>query len=72
MNKTISGAVGSWDAGVKLSYQWLRNGVEIQGAVAKTYRVTAKDIGKEIVFRVRATKVGYKTVVLNSSSILAN
>ena len=72
MNKTISGAVGSWDAGVKLSYQWLRSGVEIQGAVAKTYRVSAKDIGKEIVFRVRATKVGYKTVVLNSSSILAN
>ena len=72
LNKTLSGAVGSWDSGVKFTYQWLRNGEEISGAVAKTYKVTSIDRGKQIVFRIRATKTGYKTLVLSSSPIAAN
>jgi len=72
LNKTLTGAVGSWDVGVKFTYQWLRNGDEIPGAIAKTYRVTSSDKGKQIVFKIRATKPGYKTVVLSSNSILSN
>jgi hypothetical protein len=67
-----SGAVGSWDVGVKFTYQWLRNGDEIPGAIAKTFRITSSDKGKQIVFKIRATKPGYKTVVLSSNSILSN
>ena len=69
VNKTISGVLGSWDTGVKITYQWLRNGVEISSATGKTYRVSSLDKGKQLVFRVRATKDGYKTVVLSSSSV---
>jgi hypothetical protein len=72
LNKTLSGQVGSWDSGVRFTYQWLRNGVEISGAVAKTYRVTSSDKGKQLVFRIRATKDGYKTIILNSNPILSN
>jgi hypothetical protein len=72
LNKTLSGQVGSWDTGVKFTYQWLRNDVEIPGAVAKTYRVSSLDKGKQLVFRIRATKDGYKTLVLSSNSIAAN
>jgi hypothetical protein len=72
LNKTLSGAVGSWDVGVKFTYQWLRNGDEIPGAIAKTFRITSSDKGKQIVFKIRATKPGYKTVVLSSNSILSN
>jgi hypothetical protein len=72
VNKTLSGQLGSWDTGVKFTYQWLRNGVEISGATAKTYRVTSIDIGKQLVFRIRATKDGFKTVVLSSSALSVN
>ena len=72
LNKTLCGQVGSWDTGVKFTYQWLRNDVEIPGAVAKTYRVSSLDKGKQLVFRIRATKDGYKTLVLSSNSIAAN
>ena len=72
LNKTLSGQVGSWDTGVRFTYQWLRDGVEISGAVAKTYRVTSSDKGKQLVFRIRATKDGYKTIILSSNAILAN
>jgi hypothetical protein len=72
LNKTLSGQVGSWDTGVRFTYQWLRDGVEISGAVAKTYRVTSSDKGKQLVFRIRATKDGYKTIILSSSPILSN
>jgi hypothetical protein len=69
LSKTLTGAVGSWDVGVKFTYQWLRNGDEIPGAIAKTYRVTSSDIGKQIVFKIRATKPGYKSLTLSSNPI---
>ena len=72
VNKTLSGQLGSWDSGVKFTYQWLRNGVEISGATAKTYRVASIDIGKQLVFRIRATKDGYKTLVLSSGALSVN
>jgi hypothetical protein len=72
VNKTLSGLLGSWDTGVKFTYQWLRNGVEISGAVAKTYRVTSADKDKQLAFKIRAVKDGYKTVVLSSNPIQVN
>jgi hypothetical protein len=72
VNKTLSGLLGSWDTGVKFTYQWLRNGVEISGAVAKTYRVTSADKDKQLTFKIRAVKDGYKTVVLSSNPIQVN
>ena len=43
-----------------LSYQWLRGGVEIAGAVEETYTLSAKDVGSEISVLVSYTD-GYET-----------
>jgi len=70
VNQTLSANPGTWDSGVKLSFQWLRDGVNIPRATGKTYRLTASDRRKEIVLRVRATKTGYETVTMDSRALL--
>lgn len=52
---------GRWDAGVRLRYQWLRNGRVIKGATKATYRVRRGDRRDLITVRVTATKRGYDT-----------
>ena len=47
--------------GVKVRYQWMRNGKAIKGAKGATYRVRAKDRGKKISVKVRAKAKGYET-----------
>lgn len=50
---------GEWDqTGLTFSRQWLRDGVPISGAVARTYRLTGKDAGRRISVQVTATKDG--------------
>lgn len=66
--KTLTGVTGTWDSSVKLTYQWLRDGLPISGAVAKTYKLTPSDVSHTISFRVTSTKAGYNTVVTTSSS----
>jgi hypothetical protein len=70
VNQTLSAKAGTWDSGVKLSFQWLRDGANIPRATGKTYRLTASDRRKEIVLRVRATKTGFETVTIDSRALL--
>lgn len=42
------------DVNYSFSYQWLLDGVEIDGATAKTYAIQAGDVGKALRVRVRA------------------
>jgi hypothetical protein len=65
--KSLSGVTGSWDTSVKLTYQWLRDGQPISGAIAKTYKLTVSDVNHLISFRVTSTKAGYNTVVTTSA-----
>jgi len=51
---------GSWDKGVAIKYQWLRNGVEIQGATKSKYLVKSSDSKAQIKVRVEASKPGYR------------
>ena len=57
--------------GVKLSYQWLRDGTPIPGTAAKTqkqtYTLVAADKGTKIAVRVTATKAGYTELVKTSA-----
>lgn len=62
--KIIKATPGSWPSGVRISYQWLRNGKAIAGATSQTYKVTKSDLKSTITVRVTATKAGYKTVVV--------
>lgn len=67
LGKILSGVTGIWDSGVKLSFQWFRDGNPINGAVAKTYKITASDVGHSIAFKVTSTKPGYTTVFAASA-----
>ncbi|MDO9495861.1 MAG: carboxypeptidase-like regulatory domain-containing protein [Nocardioides sp.] len=51
---------GAWTtAGVSFTYQWLRNGAEIDGATGSTRTLALSDRGAVISARVTATKAGH-------------
>ncbi|MFY0406649.1 carboxypeptidase regulatory-like domain-containing protein [Solicola sp. PLA-1-18] len=59
---TLTAAPGAWQGlDLSLSYQWLRNGVAIPGATAKTYTPTSADTGKTLTVRVLASAPGAVT-----------
>lgn len=66
--QTLTAKPGTWDSGVKLTYQWLRNGVAIKGATKATYKLTSSDKGKKIIVKVTGSKTGYLTVVKTSAA----
>lgn len=53
-----------------LYYRWLRNGVVISGATAKTYKLTALDRGKQIRSRIYFARPGYLMASSTSAAIL--
>lgn len=60
---------GKWSvSGTRYSYQWLSNGKAIKGATKKSYTVTANQVGKKLSVRVTATKAGYASAKVTSSS----
>lgn len=68
--ETLTGHTGSWGPGeVTLSYRWLRDGQEIQGAVEETYALTQADVGHEIAVRVTGSKSGYEPVDQQSTPV---
>jgi hypothetical protein len=62
----VNGKPGVWDSGVVLSYQWLRDGVAIQGETSLTHQVSAEDRGHSLSFKVLAQKTGYTDIVKHS------
>lgn len=57
---TLTASPGAWaPSDVRLAYQWLRDGVYIPGATARTYTVAAADAGRTLSVQVTATKSGY-------------
>ena len=60
---------GKWDAGVKLTFEWLRNGVST-GKSSLTYIVSNVDVNQKISVRVTGTKAGFASASRESSSIL--
>jgi len=72
VGKTIIATPGSWDSGVKLTYQWLRNGVLIQGATSKSYKLSSADLGKAITVGATGTKAGYASVTKQSDPVIIN
>lgn len=55
-------------AGVKVRYQWLRNGKPIKGATKARYKVKKADRKKKISVQVTASKSGYTTTVARSAA----
>jgi alpha-tubulin suppressor-like RCC1 family protein len=69
VKQSLSTLTGSWDSGVTLSYQWLRNGVAISKATSAKYKLTAADKGKKISIKVTGKKLGFQTVSKTSAPI---
>ena len=61
----------AWNFGgaVATTYQWLRNGANIGGAVAQSYTVTSADIGTNLSVRATGTRAGYLTGTSTSNVI---
>jgi hypothetical protein len=70
VNNTLTAVVGTWDSGVVLTYQWIRDGAKISKATGKTYRLTSADRRAEIAIRIQAVKVGFESVVIDSREVI--
>lgn len=60
---------GSWEDGVKFTYQWLSNGKPIKGANKPALVVTRSLTAKNISLKVTATKGGYSSKSLTSNVV---
>lgn len=59
IDRALTAKTSSWENGVTLAYQWLRDGKPIDGATASTYVQTIDDYKKSITVRVTGSKSGY-------------
>ena len=60
VDATLKASGGEWDKpGVSVAWQWLRDGVAIDGATRSTYQATPADAHHRVSVRATATKHGY-------------
>jgi len=71
VGNALSVKTGTWDVGVVLTYQWLRNGTNISGAVASTYSLIPEDLASKISVTVSGSKAGYGSLTRSSASTAA-
>jgi hypothetical protein len=70
VSNTLTAQIGTWDSGVKITYQWVRDGANISKATGKTYRLTSSDRRAEIVLRIQVTKPGFESVTIDSAPVI--
>lgn len=58
VGQTLTVNPGVWTETPDFSFQWLRDGAPIAGAVATTYKVTPADAGSDLTVRMGATQAG--------------
>ena len=64
---------GTWNpAAPAFTYQWLRDGVDVNGATTPTLTPAITDVGHEFSFRVTAHQGGFVDTTLTSASVLYN
>lgn len=69
VGRTLSFTPVRWDVeGVSTEIRWLRNGAPIDGATADRYTLKSQDAGTRISVMITATKPGYATGTVTSSS----
>jgi hypothetical protein len=66
---TLSVDLGTWSPSGLATYQWLRDGAPIVGAIAATYRPTAGDVGKRIQVRVTESPKWYAPATATSAAV---
>ena len=75
VGRLLTADPGQWSGGTEgsgppaYSYQWLRDGAAISGAVAQTYQVDAADAGRAVSVLVTATRPAYKAGKFETASV---
>ncbi len=69
VGSTLKVAPGTWTNSPSLTYQWLRNGVPIAGAVSSSYKVLPSDSTQQIGAVVSATKTGFQTASAATANV---
>ena len=68
---TLTASTGSWSpAPTGFTYQWRRDGMDINFANSSTYVITGDDYQRSISVAVTATRVGYVTTTRTSGTML--
>jgi large repetitive protein len=71
--KVLTSTPPTWSQpGVTSTYQWLRNGTNINGATGTTYEIVAADVGKALSLRVTGKKPGFTDTQSTSTPLTAN
>ena len=72
LGQTLTASVTGWNPQpTGFTYQWLRNGSNINRATGSTYTLTSADLGRLISVRVVATLSGYTTTTVTSTQTSA-
>jgi len=66
---TLTADPQTWSPSPALTYQWTRNGVDIDGATSPTYDPVPGDVGVAIAVKVTGTLTGFTTTTRTSSSV---
>ena len=70
VGSTLTATAGIWGpAPVTVKYQWQRNGKDIAGATAATYKLVTADAGTKTTVKVTGSKTGYKSVSKTSAAV---
>ncbi len=64
---TVTADPGDWSPTPTLTYQWLSDGVALDGATAATLTLTPALVGHTISVRVSASKAGYRRALVDSA-----
>jgi enterochelin esterase-like enzyme len=67
VGQALTAKTGAWTKGTAFSYQWLRDGVPIRGAVTATHRLSPSDEGARVSVRVTGKLSGYVTASKTSA-----
>lgn len=59
---------GAWSPAATLTYQWLADGVPVDGATARHFSPAAAQLGRAITVEVAANRPGYLTAVVSSAA----
>jgi hypothetical protein len=60
---------GTWDSGVQLFYQWLKNGTPIVGEVGSEYLVAPSDLGSKVSVTVNGVRSGFESEFRRSGAV---
>ena len=69
MNQTLNSTV-STDSGVKILYQWLRDGTAIASATRYQYTLKAADVQHNLTLRVTVSKTAYTTTSATTPAVI--